>query len=178
MVKFRLATLLKLRQRDRDIAAKAVQDVRLAIEKLDNAQLEIDEANRQMNEERKQSSFGAINLHQILDAQRYQMVLSAQSAQIADHKSKLNQELERRQFTLVQSQKAVKSLEKLRDQRAQAADVSALAKQQERLDEWSSIRHAISASQEANENFGKNLPALRFSRPSTNSDNRARLPDE
>ncbi len=178
MVKFRLAILLKLRERDRDIAAKAVQDVRLAIEKLDNAQLEIDEANRQMNETRKESSFGAINLPQILDAQRYQMVLSAQSAQIADHKSKLNQELERRQFALVQSQKAVKSLEKLRDQRAQAADINELAKQQERLDEWSSIRHAISASQEANENFGKNLPALRFSQPSTNSDNRTRLPDE
>ena len=151
MVIFRLATLLKLRQRERDIAAKAVQDVRLAMEKLDNAQLEIDESNRQMNEARKQSSFGALNLHQILDAQRYQLVLSAQSAQIADHKSKLSQELERRQFSLVQIQKEVKSLEKLRDQRAQAADFDASAKQQERLDEWSSIRHAVSAIHEANE---------------------------
>ena len=151
MAKFRLATLLKIRERDRDVAAKAVQDVRLAIEKLDEAQRDIDEANRQMNEARKQSSFGAINLHQILDAQRYQLVLSAQAAQIADHKGKLNQELERRQFALVQSQKAVKSLEKLRDQRAQAADVHALAKQQERLDEWSSIRHAMIAIREATE---------------------------
>jgi len=79
------------------------------------------------------------------------LVLSAQSAQIADHKSKLSQELERRQFALVQIQKAVKSLEKLRDQRAQAADFDASAKQQERLDEWSSIRHAVSAIHEANE---------------------------
>lgn len=153
MVKFRLATLLKIRERDRDIAAKAVQDVRLAIEKLDEAQRDIDDANQQMNEARKQSSFGAINLRQILDSQRYQMVLSAQAAQIADHKGKLNQELERRQFTLVQSQKAVKSLEKLRDQRAQEADVHALAKQQERLDEWSSIRHAMLAIREANESM-------------------------
>lgn len=151
MAKFRLATLLKIRERDRDIAAKAVQEVRLAIEKLDNAQRGIDEANRQMNDARKQSSFGAINLHQILDAQRYQMVLSAQSAQIADHQGKLNQELERRQFALLQSQKAVKALEKLRDQRAQAADIQALAKQQERLDEWSSIRHAMVAIREASE---------------------------
>ncbi|HUP78378.1 MAG TPA: hypothetical protein VM260_07405 [Pirellula sp.] len=151
MAKFRLSTLLKIRERDRDIAAKAVQDVRLAIEKLDEAQRIIDEANQQMNEARKQSSFGAINLHQILDAQRYQMVLSAQAAQIADHKGKLNQELERRQFTLVQSQKAVKSLEKLRDQRVQAADDHALAQQQERLDEWSSIRHAMIAIREAKE---------------------------
>jgi len=151
MAKFRLATLLKIRERDRDLAAKAVQDVRLAIERLDEAQKEIDESNRLMSDARKQSSVGAINLHQILDAQRYQLVLSAQSAQIADHKGKLNQELERRQFALVQSQKAVKSLEKLRDQRVQAADVQALAKQQERLDEWSSIRHAMSAIREDRE---------------------------
>lgn len=152
MAKFQLATLLKIRERDRDTAAKAVQDVRLALEKLDNAQLEIDEANRLMNDARKQSSFGAINLHQILDAQRYQMVLAAQSAQIADHKGKLNQELERRQFALIQSQKAVKSLEKLRDQRSLSADLHALARQQERLDEWSSIRHAMSSIREASEN--------------------------
>ncbi len=152
MAKFRLATLLKIRERDRDIAAKAVQDVRLALEKLDNAQLEIDEVNRQMNDARKQSSFGAINLHQILDAQRYQMVLAAQLAQIADHKGKLNQELERRQFALMQSQKAVKSLEKLRDQSSQSADLHALARQQERLDEWSSIRHAMGSIREASEN--------------------------
>ena len=151
MAKFRLETLLKIRERDRDIAAKAVLDVRMAIEKLDEAQRDIDEANRQMNEARKQSSFGAINLHQILDAQRYQMVLSAQAAQIADHRGKLNQERERRQFALMQSQKAVKSLEKLRDQRVQAADVHALARQQERLDEWSSIRHAMAAIREATE---------------------------
>ncbi len=142
---------MKIRERDRDLAAKALQDVRLALEKLDIAQQEIDLANQQMNDARKQSSFGAINLHEILDAQRYQMVLSAQSAQIADHKGKLNQELERRQFALVQSQKAVKSLEKLRDQRAQAADLHALARQQDRLDEWSSIRHAMSSIREASE---------------------------
>ena len=154
MPKFRLATLLKLRERDRDIAAKAVQDVHLAIEKLDTAQQEIDQANLQMNETRKESSFGAINLHQILDAQRYQMVLSAQSAQIADHKGKLNQELQRRQFTLVQCQKAVKSLEKLRDQRALAADIHALTRQQERLDEWSSIRHAMNSIREESRSIG------------------------
>jgi flagellar export protein FliJ len=145
MAKFRLATLLKLRERDRDLAAKAVQDVLSAMSKLDEAQREIDQSNRDMDAYRKQASHGSINLHLILDAQRYQMVLSAQSAQIADHKSKLKQELERRQFTLVQTQQAVKSLEKLRDQRQEAAEVHALAKQQERLDEWSSIRHAMAA---------------------------------
>ena len=147
MPKFRLATLLKLRERDRDIAAKAVQDVRLAIDKLNERQREIDESNRSMDQFRKQASNGAINLHQILDAQRFQMVLSAQTAQIADHQGKLSQELERRQIALIKCQQAVKSLEKLRDQRDEAATVNALAKQQERLDEWSNIRHAMKTPQ-------------------------------
>jgi flagellar export protein FliJ len=147
MAKFRLATLLKLRERDRDLAAKSVQEVRMAIEKLNERQREIDEANRSMEGFRKEASHGSINLNQILDAQRYQMVLSAQSAQIAEHQGVLKQELERRQLTLVQCQQAVKSLEKLRDQRDQVAQVHALAKQQERLDEWSSIRHAMKGPQ-------------------------------
>ena len=94
MAKFRLATLLKLRERDRDVAAKAVQDVRLAIEKLHERQREIDESNRSMDAYRKHSSNGTIQLHQILNAQRFQTVLAAESAQIADQQRTLLQELE------------------------------------------------------------------------------------
>ncbi|MEQ1827616.1 MAG: flagellar export protein FliJ [Pirellula sp.] len=149
MAKFRLATLLKLRERDRDFAAKAVQEVRLAIDKLQERQREIDEANSQMDHFRKTASNGHINLNQILDAQRYQMILAAQSAQIADHQGKLSQELERRQNTLLHCQQAVKSLEKLREHKDEAAQLHALAKQQERLDEWSSIQNAMSRQSSA-----------------------------
>jgi flagellar export protein FliJ len=143
MSQFRLATLLKLRERDRDLASKAVQEVQSAIDKLMEQQREIDASNQSMDGFRKKASHGSINLNQILDAQRYQLVLAAQSSQIAQHQGVLNQELERRQSILVKCQQAVKSLEKLREQREQAAQNHALAKQQERLDEWSSVRHAF-----------------------------------
>ena len=156
MAKFRLATLLKLRIRDRDIAAKAVQDVRNAIAKLTERENEIHVSNREMDDYRKQASHGAVNLHQILDAQRFQMVLAAQLDQIADHQSKLKQELERREFTLLKTQQAVKSLEKLKEQRDHAAEVHALAKQQERLDEWASIRHAMAIGLEQDQAFQDN----------------------
>lgn len=156
MAKFRLATLLKLRIRDRDIAAKAVQDVRNAIAKLTERENEIHASNREMDEYRKQASHGAVNLYQILDAQRFQMVLAAQLDQIADHQSKLKQELERREFTLLKTQQAVKSLEKLKEQRDHAAEVHALAKQQERLDEWASIRHAMAIGLEQDQAFQDN----------------------
>jgi len=151
MAKFRLATLLKLRERDRDVAAKAVQDVRLAMEKLHERQGEIEESNRSMDAYRKHSSNGTINLHQILNAQRFQMVLAAQSAQIADQQGTLRQELEQRQITLVKCQQAVKALEKLKDKRDDAAQTLALGKQQERLDEWSSIQHAMNSQPHGND---------------------------
>jgi flagellar biosynthesis chaperone FliJ len=139
MAKFRLATLLKLRMRDRDIAAKSVLEVRNAIDKLNERQNEINESNREMDSYRKNASHGAVNLRQILDAQRFQMVLAAQTEQIADHQGK---------FTLLKAQQAVKSLEKLRDQREDSAQKHALGKQQERLDEWASIRHATQINQD------------------------------
>jgi flagellar protein FliJ len=142
MAKFRLATLLKLRERDRDLASKAVQEVQLAIDKLIDRKKEIEQSNAQMDQFRKQASNGSINLNQILDAQRYQMILAAQSSQIADHLGQLHQELERRQFALLQCQQSVKSLEKLKEHQANVAFTHALVKQQERLDEWSSIRSA------------------------------------
>jgi flagellar export protein FliJ len=109
-----------------------------------------------MDEYRKQASHGAVNLYQILDAQRFQMVLAAQLDQIADHQSKLKQELERREFTLLKTQQAVKSLEKLKEQRDHATEVHALAKQQERLDEWASIRHAMAIGLEQDQAFQDN----------------------
>ena len=70
--------------------------------------------------------------------------------------SKLKQELERREFTLLKTQQAVKSLEKLKEQRDHSAEVHALAKQQERLDEWASIRHAMAIGLEQDQAFQDN----------------------
>jgi flagellar export protein FliJ len=151
MFKFRLATLLKIRKRDRDQAAKMVQDARLAIAKVEENKRELMAQNAEMNDLRKGASAGAIDLRRLLDAQRFQMILLAQVQQLDDHLSKLNQELERREASLLKCQQSVKSLEKLRDQRIESAETLALLKQQERTDEWSSVRHAISIQSNGNE---------------------------
>lgn len=145
--KFRLATLLKIRERERDQAGQAVSDALIAIAKMDEAKRDIDEQNRAMDELRKQSSNGLISLGQILDAQRYQLVLAAQAAHIAQDRSLLVQELERRQAKLLKCQQSVKSLEKLRDNRFAAEDELALNKEQERLDEWSNTRVASTSAE-------------------------------
>jgi flagellar export protein FliJ len=151
MVKFRLATLLKIRERDRDQAAKMVQDARLAIAKVEENKRELMVQNAEMNDLRKGASSGAIDLRRLLDAQRFQMVLAAQVQQLDEHLGKLQQELERREASLLKCQQAVKSLEKLRDQRIESAETFALLKQQERTDEWSSVRHAMQIQTNTNE---------------------------
>ena len=145
--KFRLATLLKIRERERDQAGQAVSDALIAIAKMDDAKRDIDEQNRAMDELRKQSSNGLISLGQILDAQRYQLVLAAQAAHIAQDRSLLVQELERRQAKLLKCQQSVKSLQKLRDNRFAAEDELALKKEHERLDEWSNTRVASTSAE-------------------------------
>lgn len=151
MAKFRLATLLKLRQRDRDHAAKEVQDARMAIDKVENSKKELLAENDSLNAFRKQASNGAIQLQGILDAQRFQMVIGAQVNHLDHQLGQLRQELERREIALLKCQQSVKSLEKLRDQRVEAAETLALSKQQERLDEWSSVRHAMSVQRSEND---------------------------
>lgn len=143
MAKFRLATLLKLRERERDQAAKAVQDARMAIDKLTTQKQELLAENETMNSIRKSASQGAMNLQSILDTQRFQMVLGAQVQQIDNHLGTLHQELQRREALLLKCQQGVKSLEKLRDQREESEEVLALQKQQERTDEWASVRFAM-----------------------------------
>jgi flagellar export protein FliJ len=141
--KFRLATLLKIRESERDIAGRDVQDALLAMQRMDEAKQEIDRTNREMDQVRKRASIGQMSLTQLLDAQRYQMVLAAQAAHIEANKSQLQQELTRRQAKLLKCQQAVKSLEKLRDNRIAAAEQMEFVRDQNRLDEWSATQSAI-----------------------------------
>jgi flagellar export protein FliJ len=151
MTKFRLATLLKLRERHRDHAAKSVQDALLAIEKIEQSKRELLSENEQMNLLRKNASHGSMDLKKLLDAQRFQMILDTQVEQLNQHLGQLNQELERRKATLLRCQVALKSLDKLREQRDQSIEAVALTKLQERTDEWSSVRFAMNIQSDSME---------------------------
>ncbi len=140
--RFRLATLLKIRERERDEAGRAVQEAQVAIDRILDAQREIDTINEQMDSVRKQASYGNVLLTQLLDAQRYQLVLAAQSSQLQQNLQTLQDELGRRRDVLIQRQQAVKSLEKFREQRSKEAEKIELARNQSRLDEWSNIKFA------------------------------------
>jgi flagellar export protein FliJ len=140
---FRLKSILKLRRRERDYAGKEVADAMAAIAVLDNKLAEIDSQQRSMESIRRQSGEGRVSLYQILDAERYQLILAAQSAHIMQDRSLLVQELERRQAKLVLRQQAVKALEKLeQNHRDHLVDMQN-KREQARLDEWSQVQTSI-----------------------------------
>lgn len=142
MAKFRLATLLRLRERERDNASKEVQDAVRAIEKIEVAKQDLLVQNEQMNAIRKQSSHGSVEMRQLLDAQRFQMLILGQVQQLDQTLGELNQELQRRELKLLRCQQNVKSLEKLNEHRQSEEERLLWSKQQERTDEWASVRFA------------------------------------
>ena len=142
MAKFRLATLLRLRERERDQASKEVQDALMAIEKIKTAKQGLLAQSDQMNTIRKQFSSGNVEMRQLLDAQRFQMLLLTQVQQLDQTLGELGQELQRRELKLLRCQQDVKSLEKLKEHREAEAERLLWSKQQERTDEWASVRFA------------------------------------
>jgi flagellar export protein FliJ len=140
---FRLKSVLKIRCRERDQAGKDVADANAAISVLDSKLSEIELEERGMESLRRQFSSGAVMLSQILDAERYQLVLAAQREHILRDRSLLVQELERRQAKLVIKQQAVKVLEKLEQTHQQRVAEMQLRQEQFVLDEWSQVKTSI-----------------------------------
>jgi flagellar export protein FliJ len=140
---FRLESVLKLRCRERDQAAKEVADAAAAIALLDAKLTDIETEQRHMELMRRRSSEGTVVLNQILDAERYQLVLAAQYSHIAKDRSLLVQELERRRAKLVTRQQAVKVLEKLEQNHRERNAEEQMKRQQMLLDEWSQTQTSI-----------------------------------
>jgi flagellar export protein FliJ len=140
---FRLKGVLKIRRRERDQAGKEVSDANAAIAVLDSKLSEIELEERSMESLRRQFSSGAVMLSQILDAERYQLVLAAQREHILRDRSLLVQELQRRQAKLVVKQQAVKVLEKLEQTHLERVAEAQLRREQMVLDEWSQVQTSI-----------------------------------
>lgn len=139
---FRLATVLKLRERERDAAAMAVQEVYRALQILDERSRELQAEHQEIDRQRHSQLQGAIAVRRLLDGQRYQMVLLGQLQHIAQQHDQLQEEKTRREAVLVKRQQEVKVLEKLREKHQEEERKILEARQQSRIDEWSTVRSA------------------------------------
>lgn len=117
--KFRLATLLRLREATRDERraelAEAYRADDLLREHLDRVGRELSWLQAQC---RKVAGPGTVDVDRLVEAQRYEVTLRAQQGQLAGQREAVSAEIDRRRQTLLHADRDVRLLEKLREKQA------------------------------------------------------------
>jgi flagellar FliJ protein len=118
--KFRLATFLRLREAARDERraelAEAYRADDLLQERLEHVGRELGWLQAQW---RRVSAPGTVDVDQLVEAGRYQLLLKAQQSQLDRQREAVAAEIERRRQALVDANRNVRVLEKLRQNQAQ-----------------------------------------------------------
>jgi flagellar export protein FliJ len=118
---FRLQTLLRLReserQRRRADLAQAHEAGGLLQVQRDALQAECLAAQEQY---RRSASPGELNVDQLLELRRYTTRLQAEARQLQQRQQEIGEEIERRRALLVEADRRVRTLEKLRDKQQEA----------------------------------------------------------
>jgi len=114
--KFRLATLLRLREATRDERrselGKAYQVDDVLREQVGRVAEELESLK---NVCRRESSPGAVDVDRLVEAQRYELALRFQQKQLGEQRKAVSEEIERRRQRLLGADRDVRVLEKLRD---------------------------------------------------------------
>jgi flagellar FliJ protein len=121
MFRFRLETLLRLRLAERDQrrtelakALRAEELLRGEERTLEGRQIEAAARSRQLK------SPGAANVDALLETHRYEVVLTAQRRQLKQQIAQVEAETERRRQAVVEADRQLRVLEKLRERQAAA----------------------------------------------------------
>ena len=114
--RFRLATLRKLRESDRDKLRGKLAEAYHAVQKLEEQQLAIaDEILALQDVQRRATKGSTTSVNSLLEAQRYQAVLRAQQSTLRDHSKVLSTEVERRRQNVIEADQQVRVLDKLNE---------------------------------------------------------------
>ncbi|MGE0606126.1 MAG: flagellar export protein FliJ [Pirellulales bacterium] len=141
--RFRLATLLKLRETTRDERRSQLAEAQ-RIETLIEEQLhEVEQSMTGLLAERSRSSSpGPINVDRLLDAQRYELTLRSRDRDLRQQLASVRLEVERRRLILAEANREVRVLETLRESQQQQHTSAELTAEQKLLDESALLRYA------------------------------------
>lgn len=109
---FRFASILQLRQQARDDAGMAMGQAIAAIKRIDDHRNEI-ESERQTLRQMDQTRIGNVSVDSLLAGGRYDLQLLTQLESLAQTKTQLLQELDRRRQALAAAEAEVKRFERL-----------------------------------------------------------------
>jgi flagellar FliJ protein len=139
--KFRLTTLLRLRETTRDerraelAQAYGVDDV--LRDRLERVGREVERIRREC---REAAGPGEVDVDRLAEAQRYELALRAQQTQLVRQRETVAAEIQRRRQALLDANRDVRVLEKLRDKQADAHRAAEDRREARRLDEAAQVQ--------------------------------------
>ncbi len=118
--KFRLATLLKLREATRDERRSKLAEAYEAERILQQQQEQLSQGIRENKQRaRKASEPGTVDVDDLLRTHRHELILQTQQQVMDRRKEQVTTEIERRRRSLVEADRQVRILEKLRQRQFQ-----------------------------------------------------------
>ncbi|MGD0384363.1 MAG: flagellar export protein FliJ [Thermoguttaceae bacterium] len=141
--KFRLATLLKLREAVRDERRAELAQAYRADDVL-NKLLEQTrtELNYLEDQCRKAAGPGTIDIDRLIETQRYEILLKLQQRHLNEQRGRLAAEIERRRVALLAANREVRVLEKLRERQLEQHQQAENRLDIKRLDEVARLQTA------------------------------------
>jgi len=119
--KFRLATLLRLREAARDERRGHLAEALRAEELLNRRAAELDASVAELRSQINQQALsGTIDVEKLINSQRYGALLEAERVMLAQQASQVADEIENRRQALVAADREVHVLEKLRENQQRA----------------------------------------------------------
>jgi flagellar export protein FliJ len=140
--KFRLETLRKVRQARRDERRLALAEAFRADELLTERQAEVAVEKTQLRALQQSAAKGQfLDLNRLLEAQRYELVLRARDQEIANQRTLLETETERRRQALVEADRDARALDLLDERQRGEHKRHSLRIETKQLDEIAVQRH-------------------------------------
>jgi flagellar FliJ protein len=138
--KFRLQTLMRIREQTRDERRAQLADALRVDVELERQQNEL---KQELAESRllAHPTLGSIDVDRVLESQRYEMLLGAKMAALTEQRNHVAKEIEQRRLALVEADREVRVLEKLRETQLERFKAEEQQIDQRRLDEVATIGH-------------------------------------
>lgn len=138
--KFRLATLLRLREADRDERRGELAEAYQADEIMENQQKEL-EANlaELVLMCREAAGPGTVDVDRLVETQRFEILIRAQRQQLIEQRQEVAVEIERRRQNLVEANREVHVLEKLEQRQMQRHREEEGRREMKVMDEMASL---------------------------------------
>ena len=118
--KFRLSTLLRLRQSARDERrtqlARAYQADEIVAQEEQRLEGDLSELE---NQSRVASQPGPLDVDELLETRRYELLLRAQQQHVCQQRQAVREEIEKRRRTLLEADRGVRVLESLQEKQLQ-----------------------------------------------------------